>query len=361
MAAMASALFALALMFPLFSLHVLSRSGVSTMMSGPARLRDEGFSPLSVVVVATLIALPATKLAIELAALLGVAWAPHSRVLAWLFGWREPLSAWAMAEVYVLASIVAYSRLEALAHVDVGLAALALGAATLGMVAIDTTLDGEAIWQRLGSPSREPLHGSTPEHVTTARWIGCSRCHRVALAGEGERCARCGHRLASRGGPLQRVWALVIAAALLYVPANVLPVMTIQRLSTRGTPTTILHGVVELVQGRLWPLAVLVFSASIVIPVVKLASLVTLLVLTHVRSAARLAFRTRLLRFVRFIGRWSMIDIFVLSVLVGVVRFGAIASVVPGMGATAFCAVVLLTMGATELFDPRRMWDTAHA
>jgi paraquat-inducible protein A len=135
--------------------------------------------------------------------------------------------------------------------------------------------------------------------------------------------------------------------------------MTVKRLG-RGGPTTILHGVVELAKDHLWPLAVLVLFASIIIPVVKLLSLLVMLVMTRLGLHARLVARTRLFRFVKMIGRWSMIDIFTLAVLVGVVRFGAIASVTPGLGAAAFCAVVLITMAATELFDPRLMWDAAR-
>jgi paraquat-inducible protein A len=154
------------------------------------------------------------------------------------------------------------------------------------------------------------------------------------------------------------VWALLVAAAVLYVPANVLPVMTIRRLGG-GEPTTILNGVVELAHAHLWPLAVLVLLASIIVPIFKLVSLVAMLTMTHRRSPAWLRGRTRLFRLVKFVGRWSMIDIFMLSVLVGVVRFGTIASVLPGIGAAAFCAVVLVTMAATEVFDPRFMWDQA--
>ena len=151
---------------------------------------------------------------------------------------------------------------------------------------------------------------------------------------------------------------MLVSAVLLYIPANVLPVMTVERMA-RGGPTTILHGVVELAQSHLFPLALLVLVASVIIPVVKLVSLTILLVMTRRHSPRALRGRTKLLRFVRFVGRWSMIDIFMLSVLVGALRFGRIASVTPGMGAAAFCTVVLLTMVATELFDPRLMWDAA--
>ena len=151
---------------------------------------------------------------------------------------------------------------------------------------------------------------------------------------------------------------MLLTAALLYIPANILPVMTVQRFG-RGAPSTILGGVVELAEARMWPLALLVLLASVVVPMVKLVSMAVMLVMTQRGSAAGLRGRTRMFRFVHAIGRWSMIDIFMLATLVGVVRLGFISTILPGLGAGAFCAVVIATMLATEMFDPRWMWDAA--
>jgi paraquat-inducible protein A len=316
---------------------------------------------LAVVVFATVFVMPAAKLGVELTVLFGVAATHTPRWLAWLFGWLEHISPWSMVEVFLLGAVVAYSRLNALADVDVGLAGVALGGTMLAIVAIDGTLDRESIWQTLEakSPHLAPERLSLlPAPVPSARLIGCTECRRVEHAEEGDRCVRCSHHLAVRKGPLGRVWALLLAAALLYVPANILPVMTVKRLG-KGGPTTILNGVVELAQSHQWPLALLVLVASVIVPIFKLVSLAWMLLMTHRKSAKLLRGRTRVFRLVKFVGRWSMIDIFMLSVLVGVVRFGAIASVLPGLGAAAFCGVVLLTMVATEMFDPRFMWDVA--
>jgi paraquat-inducible protein A len=357
----AAILFVLALSLPLVDLRILDRSGTSTVFSGPTVLRDHGLVLLAAAIFVTLVLMPAAKLIVVLSALFGVCSARPPRWLPWVFGWLEHISPWAMVEVFLLGSMVAYSRLKALAQVDVGLASLALAGAMLALVAVDAALDREAIWQALGAGTPRPEQ-DRPSLLLSAegskRLIGCSECRRVARAYEGAPCPRCGHHLSARKGSFEATCALVLGAALLYIPANVLPVMTVKRLG-KGGPTTILHGVVELAQDRLWPLALLVLLASIVIPIFKLVSLALMLVMTRRRSSSLLKARTRLFRFVRFIGRWSMIDIFMLSILVGVVRFGSLASVLPEMGAVAFCAVVLTTMGATELFDPRRMWDAA--
>jgi paraquat-inducible protein A len=145
----------------------------------------------------------------------------------------------------------------------------------------------------------------------------------------------------------------------LYIPANILPVMTVVRLG-RGEPDTILSGVWALAAAGMWPLALLVFFASITVPVLKLAALAWLVLSTRAGSAARLRERTRLFRIVDAIGRWSMIDVFMVAILTAIVRLGALASVTPGPGVVAFCAVVMLTMVAAECFDPRLMWDRAR-
>jgi paraquat-inducible protein A len=357
----AALLFVLALSLPLVDLSVLGRFASSTVFSGPDVLRDQGFPALGLVLLATLVLMPAVKLALDFTVLFGMYVTPTPRWLPWLFGWRDHLSPWAMVEVFLLGSLVAYTRLKALAHVEVGPAAMALGGVMLCLVATDATLDREAIWRALHAKGPHPATRRTsprPRGERSARLIGCDECAYVDDASEGERCRRCGHPLSVRRGPLHRIWALLLAAALLYVPANVLPVMTIKRLG-KGGPTTIANGVVELAQAHLWPLALLVLLASLLVPMFKLLSVAAMLVMTHRRSPWRLQGRTRWFRLVKTIGRWSMIDIFALGVLVGVVRFGAIATVRPGMGALAFCAVVVITMAATEMFDPRRMWDAA--
>jgi paraquat-inducible protein A len=151
---------------------------------------------------------------------------------------------------------------------------------------------------------------------------------------------------------------LVIAAAILYVPANYYPVLTVVQLGA-GSPSTILGGVSELLATRMYPLAALVFLASIAVPMLKLVGLTIMLIATQTGRSEWLRDRTRLYYVVRWIGRWSMIDIFMESLLGALVRFGTIVTIEPGVGAVAFCAVVILTIFAAESFDPRVMWDTA--
>ena len=157
---------------------------------------------------------------------------------------------------------------------------------------------------------------------------------------------------------MARTWALVIAAAVLYVPANYFPVLTVMQLGA-GSPSTILGGVEELISSRMYPLAALVFFASIAVPMMKLVGLTFMLVMTQTGRSEWLRDRTRLYHAVRWIGRWSMIDIFMEALLGALVRFGSVITIEPGLGAVAFCGVVILTMFAAETFDPRVMWDAS--
>lgn len=173
-------------------------------------------------------------------------------------------------------------------------------------------------------------------------------------------CRRCGAAVWSRRpASLLRTWALLLTAALLYVPANVLPIMTVHSFG-KGTPDTIMSGVLTLINNDMVPIAMVVFFASILVPTFKLIGLAVLLysVQRHLQMSARQ--RIAMYRFIEWIGRWSMLDIFVIAILVTLVRFENLANIDAGIGAMAFASVVILTMLAALTFDPRLIWDNAQ-
>jgi len=171
------------------------------------------------------------------------------------------------------------------------------------------------------------------------------------------RCPRCGATLHLRKpASLSRTWAFLIAAMVMYIPANMLPVMYTNSLF--GTENdTILSGVVYLWTSGSWPLAIVVFVASIAVPMLKILALGYLTISTQMRSRWYADERTRIYRMVEFVGRWSMLDIYVITMLVALVQFQALATIQAGNAAIAFGAVVVLTMFAAMAFDPRLMWD----
>jgi paraquat-inducible protein A len=192
---------------------------------------------------------------------------------------------------------------------------------------------------------------------------GLMACHTCALvsrppAGAHEAfCPRCGAGLhfRKRNG-LTRTWALLMAAVILYIPANVLPVMHTSSIFGAQTDT-IMSGVVYLWVTGSWPLAVVVFTASVLVPLAKIVALAFLAATVQFRSPWQPYQRTRLYRVVELVGRWSMLDIYVIAILVALVQLKAIATIQAGPAAIAFAAVVVLTMLAAMSFDPREIWD----
>ena len=198
----------------------------------------------------------------------------------------------------------------------------------------------------------------------TAKSIGAISCHVCGLlvssgltTTHNARCPRCDARLHSRKvNSLSRTWALLIAAGILYVPANVYPVLTLISFG-RSTTNTIMGGVIELAHSGQMVIAIIVFVASVFVPIFKIAALLFLVVSVQLRLKVQRRKRAVLYRFTEFIGRWSMIDIFMISILIGLVKLQALATVTAGPGAIAFAAVVIITMFAAMTFDPRLIWD----
>lgn len=201
--------------------------------------------------------------------------------------------------------------------------------------------------------------------VRTAAQMGWRECHHCGAvwqdAHDGARCERCDTRLRARKPQsIQRTWALLIAAVVMYLPANVLPVMITKSLF--GTQQdTILSGIIFFWVSGSYGLAAIVFVASFLVPLFKLAALALLLVTSQRRSAWRQQERAGLYRLLELIGRWSMLDVFVVSLLAGLVHIQGFAEVTAGVGIAAFGSVVVLTMLASLSFDPRLIWDTDAA
>jgi paraquat-inducible protein A len=198
----------------------------------------------------------------------------------------------------------------------------------------------------------------------TALSISCASCHDCGLltrvhrgALHGASCPRCGAELHLRKPrSLERTWALAIAAALCYLPANLLPIMTVTSLG-KSESDTIMSGVIYFLESGDWPLAVIIFTASIFVPVMKLGILFFLLISVHRSSSWRPVDRTRMYRLTEAIGRWSMVDVFVITIMVALVRLGNLATIEASAGAVFFGSVVVMTIFAAESFDPRIIWD----
>ena len=184
----------------------------------------------------------------------------------------------------------------------------------------------------------------------------CHLCGKVTPASR-QSCPRCGATIHLRKPhSIERTIALMVAAAALYIPAMTLPVMTLRELGDVA-PTTIVEGMLEFWQAGDYPIALVIFSASILIPLLKIVALAWLCAAATGRVAPSPRMLAKVYWLTELLGRWSMIDIFVVGILVALVQLGAYMSVTPGPGALAFGSVVILTMFAATSFDPRLLWD----
>ena len=360
-------LFAIVWLAMLMKVSTAGIEHTTSLISGPIELAKHGLWPLGLVVFFTTAIAPFAKFAGTAYVLVGLRLPQPLPYLGGVFLFARKMGIWSMLEVLLLGVFVAYTKLTDLVHIEVGAAIFALGLLTLVTVWADTVLDPDAVWEAI--ERRGQTHRPMPE-VPPLEFhphaIGCEACGLVSVPeGEhGAKCARCGSALhARKPGSLNRTWAFIVASAILYIPANLYPVLTVIQMGS-GQPSTIMGGVEELIASHMYPLAILVFFASVLVPMFKLIGLALMLmaivlVSTEVGAGYMLRERTTLYYIVAWIGRWSMVDIFMESLLGAIVQFGGVVTITPGIGAVAFCGVVILTIFAAEGFDPRLMWDAA--
>jgi len=350
--------FLMATFLPFISLEISGRVQTASLVTGVVVLYGQGLWELAAVVALTMFVAPALRLGTLVLVLGGLRLRRPPRWLPALYRWAVLLGPWAMIEVYLLGVFVAYVKLIDLATVVVGPGLYSVGALMLAIIAAGTALDTETVWREFERRGLVPPVPPVDPHRPACLCHVCGLVSNLPAGGQGG-CPRCGAALhRRRPDSLTRTWALVLTAIILYIPANLFPVMTVISLGS-GAPDTIMSGVIELADSGMWPLAALVFFASITVPVLKLIGLILLLVSTQRGATRRLRDRTVLYRIVEAVGRWSMIDIFMISILVALVQLGELATIEPGVGAVSFAAVVVITMIAAMTFDPRLMWDAA--
>ncbi|WP_089792666.1 paraquat-inducible protein A [Halomonas korlensis] len=314
---------------------------------------------VAIAVILTIVVLPAIYL-------LGVVWLqaglmqndplPASRGIARSLSHLHP---WMMADVFIIGALVSLIKVAGMAEVELGLSFWAYCLFALLLLFTTQSLDADWMWFSLAGEPLAPEGSRTGDTAAAQGLAGCATCglvNRLDERAHGQ-CRRCGDRLHPRlPHSLQRTWALLATAALLYVPANLYPIMTTTSLG-QSTPSTIIGGVVELIQMGSWPIAVVIFVASVIVPVGKLVALAWLCLVVKRSNELNAITRTRLYRLTEFIGRWSMVDVFVVAILVALIRAGALMSITPGPAALAFGGVVITTMLAAMTFDPRLIWD----
>jgi paraquat-inducible protein A len=348
-------LFVIANSAPFLSFQMQGQVTDTTFLTGVLYLYQQQQWLVATIVLLTIVITPLVQLMILLMVLwplhhgrqLGAKLIPHLR-------WLSYLNPWIMMDVFIIAILVAVVKLSEMATIVPGISLFAFALLILVLAAIQANLHPEWLWARV-----QPQ----PPIITKQPLLICAMCGMIIPDNhtQTQNCPRC-HKILSKRRPfsLQRTWALVLTAFILYIPANVYPIMSVTSLGATQSDT-ILSGVFFLFHHGLWPLATVVFIASIVVPLLKLILLVILLWSVQYRLTWQPDDRTRLYRITEAIGRWSMVDIYVVTILVALVRLGNLASIQAETGAVFFCAVVVVTMLAAMQFDPRLIWDSCEA
>ena len=352
--ALGSAAATLLLLIPAFFEPFLTTSTFgstrsSVLPNSAFDLWHQGWPLLGITVFLFVLLFPAIRFTALTVVLSAMRFGARPTWLGAVFRVANALQTWAMLDVFALGSAVAYARLHASLHVSIDTGAVCLlGAALLSLIA-RAALDKRRVWRLIA-----PDAGA---HVTRSS-ILCLSCDLIAAPDrEGKRCSRCGAIIrVRRPDGVTRSIALLIAAVLLYFPANLFPIATIP-IDFKPTAYTVVGGIIDLSKSRLIGLAVLVFCASFAIPILKMAGLTWCVLST--RSSKQLIRKTRVYRLIEEIGRWSMVDPFTIACFAPVMHFSKLIDGRAGPAATPFAAVVILTTLAVRCFEPRGMWDRA--
>ncbi len=340
-----------ALCEPFLTTSAFGATLTSVLPMSATELWREAWPLLAIVVFLFLILFPVIRFGTLAAVLLTLRRGDRPPWLGTAFRIANELQTWAMLDVFLLGFAVAYARLHTSLMVTLGAGAFCFVAAALLSLVSRATLDKARVWQLI-----KPDFYCGPGESE----IACPSCdYWVPQARQGCPCPRCRTPVTRRRpDSIRRSTALLIAAVLLYFPANLYPIATIP-IDLKPTSYTVLGGVFDLAESHLLGLALIVFCASFTIPLLKMIGLSWCIVSTIRRSSRHLVAKTRVFRLIEEIGRWSMVDPLTIACFVPVLHFNGLIDGRAEPAATPFAAVVLLTTLASKLFDSRLLWDAA--
>ncbi|MGF1759548.1 paraquat-inducible protein A [Photobacterium sagamiensis] len=290
----------------------------------------------------------------------------HMRILKRVYRGTFRIEPWIMVDVFLIGVLVSLIKIASLADVGLGMSFWAFCVYSMLVVKCVSMVDRTWLWQQF--IPMQTLEGvKVGDTHMSDNHVSCHTCSQLnpLPATSHAKCNRCGstlHRY-SPNQSLQRAWALLIASAVFYIPANLYPIMyTVSLGNSEGS--TILGGVVLLWQFGSYPIAMVIFLASVVIPLAKMFSLAWLYISAQRigdRSTTQVIQRLRLYRMTELIGRWSMIDVFVVAILVALVQLHNLMAILPGPAALSFAVVVVFTMLSAMTFDPRAFWTSSDS
>jgi len=347
--------------FPFISLKLSGNVEENVFVSGALALYKLGMAELGLLVFLTSVFFPFITIAGMLYILIPLKFGKRVAGIGSVYRLVKALWPWSLLGVFMLGVLISIVKLLDLATIIPGISLYCFAALLLTSTAANSNFDFSVIW-----PNKNNFKGKRAGATAAERGLlNCHTCGLLVQESESTEhahhyCPRCETSLHSRKtNSVTRCWALIFAATILLIPANVYPVMTVVRFG-QGDPDTILSGVKHLIEGGMWPLALIVFFASVVVPVTKLIVLSLLLITVQKKSDWRPRDRTFLYRVTEIVGAWSMVDIFLVGILAALVNLDSLATIRPGIGAIFFAAVVVITIFAAHSFDPRLIWDNAE-
>lgn len=349
-------LLAITLVYPFLAMRIQGVEQQTNLVTGIVSLYHQDMPGLALLVMMTILVLPLSQILgliyIYLPIRLGcIAWKT-----AQVFRAIRYLQPWGMMEVYMIGILVSMIKLAKMSTITPGTASWTFMALICTLTATFSGMNPDDVWKRLPVKSKGRIKKSSIKPIL----VGCHSCSllcRISGPGDNPVCPRCQARLHVRkANSIHRTWALIAAAAIFYFPANLFPI-TITRTMAQDQADTILSGVIYFLFTDLWHIALIIFIASVLVPVLKILILVYLLISVQAKSKWKPKDRTRLYRITEIVGRWSMIDVYVVTILVALVQLGPLGNVTAGPGVIYFSAVVVITMFAANSFDPRLIWD----
>jgi len=270
--------------------------------------------------------------------------------------WLFLLLPWSMVEVFLVGVLISLIKIASLAQISVGSGFWCFCVFSLSYLKSMLYLDKGWMWEQIRGPMPEIPLLLEGQNALAQGVTHCHGCDGILLA-DAVRCPRCQSVVHTRiPHSIEYCVALLITSCILYIPANLLPIMVTESLGT-NIYSTILGGVILLWNMGSYPIAIVIFVASVLVPIAKILALFWLCYTVRKGEVHHRRGRTRLYRLTEFVGRWSMVDVFVVAILVALIRMGKLMSIYPGAAAMAFAGVVVVTMVAAMLFDPRLIWD----
>lgn len=352
-------LFIMANVYPFLSLKLSGRIEENVLISGALALYRMGMGEMGFIVFITSFLFPGLTICGMLYILVPLHFGYRPWKMGPVYRMIKTLSPWSLLSVFMLGVLIAFVKLLDLAEIIPGISMYAFAALMFVAAAVNANFDATVIWPPV---SVNQFNIKAGPSASDQNLVNCHTCAFLASKSDFQHsghpvCPRCGSAMHRRkSNSINRTWALILSATILYIPANVYPVMTVIRFG-QGDPSTILGGVIYLIKHGMWGLAMIIFFASVVVPVLKLIVLSFLLITITKRSSWRPRDRTLLFRVTEAVGAWSMVDVYVVAILAALVNLDALATIRPGIGVSFFGAVVVVTMFAAHSLDPRLIWD----